>query len=54
MNRQGLEDKQLLREIAQQLEKWVKQSETGGWSTHQVKLQQELATNIYAHLGRSS
>jgi len=43
---------QLLREIAEQLERWARESKSGGWSTHQVQPQRELADKIYSHLGR--
>ena len=46
-------DKQLLKQIAEQLDKWANQSESGGWSTHQVKPQRELADQIHAHLSRT-
>lgn len=45
-------DKELLREIAEQLDKWAIESQTGGWSTHQVDPQRKLAQKIYSHLGR--
>jgi hypothetical protein len=46
-------DKELLREVANQLDRWARESESGGWSTHQVNPQRQLADKIYAHLGRS-
>ena len=47
-------DKELLKEIAHQLDQWATQSERGGWSTHQVEPMRKLASRIYAHLGRTS
>jgi len=46
-------DKVILRTIAKQLEKWASDSVSGGWSTHHVKPQRDLAMLIYAHLGRT-
>ncbi len=46
-------DRMFLRKVAKQLEEWANESKSGGWSTHQVKPQQELAEQIYAHLGRN-
>lgn len=42
---------QVLRNIAVTLERWAEESESGGWSTHQVKSQRELAKRIYDTLG---
>ena len=47
-------ERQLLREVAHTLEAWARESERGGWSTHQVQPQRELAARIYAFLGRQS
>ncbi|MEW8048925.1 MAG: hypothetical protein AB2792_19900 [Candidatus Thiodiazotropha sp.] len=46
------DDITFFREIAEQLNRWADESRTGGWSTHQVKPQRELAEKIYAHLGK--
>lgn len=46
--------RQLLTHIAQQLETWARQSREGGWSTHQVEPQKELAQKIWAHLGQNT
>lgn len=46
-------DREMLIEIAKQLEAWAKQSVDGGWSTHQVKPQCNLADDIYKHIGRT-
>lgn len=43
---------ELLREIAEQLDKWAKESLTDGWCTHQVEPMQKLANKIYVFLGR--
>ena len=43
-------DKELLSEIAENLEQWAIESQNGGWSTHQVKPQIELAATIKLHL----
>ncbi len=48
------ETKEFLREIAEQLEKWAGESESGGWSTHQVTPQLLLSERIYEYLGRKS
>ena len=40
----------ILSDIAKQLNKWAEESKKGGWSTHQVKPQQELASKIYQYL----
>lgn len=42
----------LLREVAQKLDDMARESLSGGWSTHQVRPQQELANKIYSTLGR--
>jgi len=41
-----------LRKIASQLRAWANESLNGGWSTHQVQPQRDLATQIEAMLGR--
>ena len=46
-------DRIILRTVAEQLEKWASASLLGGWSTHQVEPQRDLAKLIYAHLGRT-
>jgi len=46
--------KDLLRSIAVQLERWASESRDGGWSTHQVVPQLDLAKRIYAYLGRNA
>ena len=38
--------KNLLLDVAAQPDKWVLESMTGGWSTHQVKPMRELAMKI--------
>ena len=43
-------DKQLLIEVANQIELWAIESKKGGHSTHQVKSQTEWADKIYAHI----
>lgn len=45
-------DRELLQEIAAQLEAWAKESTQGGWSTHQVRPMEAKANEIWAHLGR--
>lgn len=42
----------LLAEIANQMVDWARQSQSGGWSTHQVTPQMDLASKIWQHLGR--
>jgi hypothetical protein len=39
--------------VAQKLERWAAESKVGGWSTHQVKPQQDLAAEIFIELGRA-
>lgn len=46
MHEQGL-----LRTIGIQLEDWARESVAGGWSTHQVESQRQLADTIWRHLG---
>jgi hypothetical protein len=43
-------DQQLLLMIYKQLLDWAYQSEHGGWSTHQVHPQKELASKIANHI----
>lgn len=50
---EAMTDRELLRQLAEQLERWAKQMEYEGPTDTQVKPQRELATRIYAHLGRS-
>lgn len=38
--------------VADQLDRWALQSQTGGWSTHQVDPMRRLAANIRAYTGR--
>jgi len=45
-------DKELLNEIAHQLDRWSVESLNGGWSTHQVAPMRDLSLKIFAHLGR--
>ena len=45
-------DQALLREVAEQLEKWAREAHVGGWSTQQVEPMQNLALRIWEHLGR--
>ena len=40
----------LLREISDQLVKWANESRSGGWSTHQVQPQLDLASKIQQHI----
>jgi len=47
-------DKEFLREIGIQLEKWANESRSGGWSIHQVTPMRELASKIFSHIGRAS
>ena len=47
---QLLKDK--LREMALQCDAWARESQTGGWSTHQVAPQKQKAQEIWALLGR--
>ena len=49
----GAGDEQLLVKIAEQLERWANESRLGGWSTHQVEPQRDLARKIWAHIGRT-
>jgi ElaB/YqjD/DUF883 family membrane-anchored ribosome-binding protein len=44
----------LLEEIEETLRDWARQSVTGGWSTHQVEPQQQLANRIAATLYRAN
>lgn len=48
------EDKELLLEIAQQLDRWAIETYTGSWSTHQVRPMRDLSLQIFVHLERSS
>ena len=36
----------LLNRVAQQLRRWARESVDGGWSTHQVRAQRDLASDI--------
>lgn len=38
--------------VADQLDRWARESQTGGWSTHQVDPMRRLAANIRAYTGR--
>jgi hypothetical protein len=38
--------------VADQLDRWARQSQTGGWSTHQVDPMRRLAANLRAYTGR--
>ena len=40
----------LLLQEARQLEQWANESESGGWSTHQVKSMRERAEHIRARI----
>lgn len=40
----------MLADIRQQLNRWADESQSGGWSTHQVKPQQQLAAEIQQFL----
>lgn len=40
------------RVIAAQLDRWANESIQGGWSTHQVKPQRDLARLIYSAIGK--
>jgi hypothetical protein len=46
-------DRQLLKELAAQLEAWAIESRKGGWSTHQVGPMENKAAEIWAHLGKT-
>jgi hypothetical protein len=46
-------DRQLLEQIRDQLYRWAQQSESGGWSTHQVEAQRKMASQIAEHLATS-
>ncbi len=46
------ETKEFLRPTAIQLERWAKESLSGGWSTHQVKPMQKKADEIWAFIGK--
>ncbi len=41
---------QILADIRQQLNRWADESESEGWSTHQVNLQRKLAAEIQQFL----
>jgi len=41
---------ELLRKIADTLDRWAVESQVGGWSTHQVKPMQELSNEIKVHI----
>jgi uncharacterized protein (DUF58 family) len=42
----------MLRTAAEKCEQWARESRSGGWSTHQVEANKQLAKEIYAVLGR--
>lgn len=42
----------MLADIRQYLNRWADESQCGGWSTHQVKPQQQLAAEIQQFLDR--
>lgn len=42
----------LLEETRQQLNRWAEESLSGGWSTHQVQPQRDLAAKIQQELDR--
>lgn len=46
------EYEKMLRETAEKLEQWARESRSGGWSTHQVAANLAQAERIYALLGR--
>ncbi len=49
---QSAEDQavKLLEKVARQLNRWAAESIAGGWSTHQVTPQKELAAEIHQFL----
>ena len=47
-------DKGILKEIAEQLEKWVDEVKEGGWSSQHVKPMKELTRKIYVYIGKHS
>jgi hypothetical protein len=44
---------EMLKDIAEQLNKWSVESREGGWSTQQEKPMIELSRDIYAYIGRN-
>ena len=43
-------DRDLLERVKRQLYRWADQSQTGGWSTHQVDPMRTLAAEIDRHI----
>ncbi len=50
LNARVMSCEQMLADIRQQLNRWADESQSGGWSTHQVKPQQKLAAEIQQFL----
>lgn len=48
----GVDDTPLLREIAEQLEAWARQTKAGGWSGQHVDAQRALADRLWIEIGR--
>lgn len=46
--------KDALRDAAETMERWARQSRQGGWSTHQVEPNRLKAQKLFALLGRLS
>ena len=44
----------IIKEEAELLERWAKESEQGGWSTHQVKPMRKRSQYLYAIIGKLS
>jgi hypothetical protein len=49
-----MSDRELLESIMYQLYRWAKQSQSGGWSTHQVEPQRKVAAQIAEHLATTA
>ena len=52
VNNRVIACEEMLRSIRRQLNQWADESRSGGWSTHQVDPQRELAAKIQQFLGR--
>jgi hypothetical protein len=50
VNRGVVNDRDLLEIVMNQLYRWARESQSGGWSTHQVEPQRSLASEIGEHL----
>lgn len=42
----------MLIELAEQLERWAKESRSGGWSTHQIEPMNNKAKDIWVFIGK--